>query len=323
MDQNVVIRKSVSQDVPQLVLLRMEFLRKNHGTEQVNKFPELNVKTEEFINRHINNNMNFIIAEINGEMIAVLCVFYLELLPRLASKDSKCAHMSFVYIKPQYIDEELEKSLFEYSMKNAREKGSEVFEINILEKEIAQYEAAGFIDSGYPPIQLLLGNNKWGKWSYTAKNGMNMRKAGSWDILPLIDLRVQYLCEVSDIKTVKNRGDFESRVKTYLDEHLNNDLEAFVAEIDGEIISVFFMIYFDQIPEPGLVNGKTGVPINRYTRPEYRCDGLSEDLFVFAARDAENCGVEMLEMEVPKDTLPFYEKFGFEPMKTIPVQISL
>nr|WP_314463091.1 GNAT family N-acetyltransferase [uncultured Clostridium sp.] len=323
MDRNVVIRKSVYQDIPQMVQLRMEFLRKDQGEEQVNKFPELYVKTEEFISKYLNNTLDIFIAEVNDEMIAVLCVFYLELLPRLVSQDSKCAHMSFVYIIPQYMDEELEKSLYEYSMKNAREKGAEVFEINILEKDIAQYEMAGFIDSGYPPIQLMLGNNIWGEWSYTTEKSINMRKADSLDIPQLIDLRVQYLCEVSDIKAVKNRTDFEARVKTYLEQHLNKDLGAFVAEIDGEIISVYFMIYFDQIPEPGLVNGKIGVPINRYTKPEFRCDGLSEDLFVFAASNAENCGVELLEMEVPKDTIPFYEKFGFEPMKTIPVQLSL
>ncbi|RFZ77879.1 GNAT family N-acetyltransferase [Lacrimispora amygdalina] len=323
MERNVMIRKSVYQDIPQLVQLRMEFLKKDQGEEAVNKYPELNAKTEEFINRYLNKNLDIFIAEVNGELIAVLCVFYLELLPRLVSKDSKCAHMSFVYIKPQYKDEELEKSLYENSMKHAKEKGAEVFEINVLEKDIPMYESAGFIDSGYPPIQLLLGNNTWGDWSHALEKGINMRKADSMDIPQLIDLRVQYLCEVSDIKTVKNRTDFETRVKTYFDEHLNKDLCAFVAEINGAVISVYFMIYFDQIPEPGLINGKIGVPINRYTKPQYRCDGLSEALFVYAAKDAENCGVELLEMEVPKDSIPFYEKFGFEPMKTIPVQISL
>lgn len=323
MDRNVVIRKSVNQDIPQMVQLRMEFLRKDQGEEQVNKYPDLYAKTEEFINKYLNNNLDIFIAEVNGEMIAVLCVFYLELLPRLVSKDSKCAHMSFIYIRPQYMDEELEKSLYENSMKNAKEKGAEVFEINILEKDIALYEMAGFIDSGYPPIQLMLGNNTWGEWPHAVEEGINMRKADSLDIPQLIDLRVQYLCEVSDIKAVKNRTDFETRVKAYLDVHLNKDLGAFVAEINGKIISVYFMIYFDQIPEPVLINGKIGVPINRYTKPEYRCDGLSEALFVYAASDAENCGLELLEMEVPKETIPFYEKFGFEPMKTIPVQISL
>lgn len=324
MEKSVVIRKSEKLDIPQIVQLRMEFLRKDLGETKVDEHSDLNKKTEEFFKKHLNESIDVFVGDINGKIVAALCVFYLELLPRIVSNDSKCAQLVFAYIKPQYMDKELERSLYEKAMKTAKEKGSDVFEIGVSKEDVLRYEEFGFVDCGYPPIQLLLGKNtKWGKWIGIVEENIRIRKANELDIPQLTDMRVQYLCEVSVIKYVKNSTDFEERVKSYLEKHLNEDLEVYVAEINGEIISVYFIIYFDQIPKVGLVNGKVGIPINLYTKPQYRYDGLSEALFEFLAENAEKRGVELLEMEIPKASIPFYEKFGFEPMKVIPVQLNL
>ncbi len=325
MEENITIRKAVPSDIAQLVQMRMDYLYESQGEEQVKKCTDLKTKTEAFFDKYLGNYLDVVVAEANGGIIAVFCSFYLTLLPRLDSKNSnKRAKLLFDYIKPEYVDDELKKALYKKLIKNAKEQESGAFEIAVIAEEIPRYETFGFIKGGYPPIELWLGKNSvWRKRTCEVKKNITIRKANNSDIPQLVEMRVKYLCELSGIEQVRNISDLNNRIKIYLEEHLDKDLDIFVAEWSGEIISTCFTLYFDIIPDIEILNGKVGIPINSYTKPQYRNKGLSKALFVFSAKHAEKRGVELLEMEIPEGSRKFYEEFGFEPMATIPTQLEL
>ncbi|WP_349945602.1 GNAT family N-acetyltransferase [Lacrimispora sp. BS-2] len=324
MKKNIVIRKADCFDILKLVQMSMDFLYKEQGEGQVKKYIDLNLKIEAFFRKYLNNNLDVFLAELDGRIIAALGTSYLTLFPRMNSRNNKCAYLLFAYIEPLYENKELKKTLCEESMENAKKQGAEVYEIGVAEKDLLRYKALGFKASGYSAIHLMLGGNSvCDKWADKVEKNITLRKAIPSDIPQLVDIRMQFLSEVSSVEPIEKSKDFNKRLNLFLEEHFDKDMDTFVAELNGEILSMCFMLYYDKMPEPGLVNGKIGIPINNYTKPQYRNKGLSKALFEVLIKHAEKRGVEMLEMEIPENAMPFYEEFGFKPMKTISVSTLL
>lgn len=324
MEKNIVIKKAVKEDIPLLIQLRLESFKKDQGKDLIDKYIELIKNTEAFFYQNFGRNLDVFLAELNDSVIAVFCTSYLTLLPRLKSKSSTSGYLSFTYIQPPYEDEELKQAFYKESMINAREQGAGVFEISVDPNDLMRYREFGFRESGYPPVQLMLTEKRdWEKWSLNLKKDITLKKAGKKDIPDLIDMRLKYLCEMYGITSFDAYTDFETRLKRFLGDHLGQDLDGFLAIRNGEILSACLTLYFDRMPEPGLESGKVGIPINSYTKPPYRNKGLAAALFGISAVEAEKRGVEMLEMEIPKEQMCYYEKFGFEPMKVIATQMEL
>ena len=105
--------------------------------------------------------------------------------------------------------------------------------------------------------------------------------------------------------------------------HLNIDVEAFVAEYAGEIVSSSFTVYYFRLPHPDFPQGTAGIPINGYTKPEYRKKGLAGALLKMSAEYAKRRGVELLNMEVTKMGFSVSQEIGFEKIQYIPVQMKL
>lgn len=324
MEKNIVIRKAVKADIPMLIQMRLDSFKKDQGKDLAYQYIELIKNTEAFFYQNFGHNLDVFVAELNGSVIAVFSTSYLTLLPRLKSKSSTSGYLSFTYIIPPYETEELKQAFYKESMINAREQGAGVFEISVDPSDLMRYREFGFRESGYPPVQLMLTEKKdWETWSLNLNKEITLKKAGKKDISVLIDMRLKYLCEMYGVTSFDAYTDFETRLKGFLEEHLGHDLDGFLAVRDGEILSACLTLYFDRMPEPGLETGKVGIPINSYTKPPYRNQGLAGALFGISAIEAEKRGVGMLEMEIPKERMHFYEKFGFEPMKVIATQIEL
>nr|WP_314463103.1 GNAT family N-acetyltransferase [uncultured Clostridium sp.] len=150
-----------------------------------------------------------------------------------------------------------------------------------------------------------------------------LRKAEMSDIKQLVSMRIAYLYEDLGEEAVCTVHNFEQELTAFFHTHLNEDIDAFVAEYKGEIISTSFTAYYSRLPHPDFPKGTAGVPINGYTKPEFRKMGLAGSLLKMSAEYAKQKGIELLNMEVTKKGLPVSKEIGFREINYTPVQMIL
>lgn len=149
------------------------------------------------------------------------------------------------------------------------------------------------------------------------------RKAEKTDIEQLVNMRIEYLKEDLGEAAICDVVRLRKNLQIFFGEHLNNDIDAFVALCGNEIISTSFTSYYFRLPHPDFPKGKAGVPINGYTKPMYRKKGLAGFLLKLSADYAKQKGVELLNMEVTSKGLPVCKEIGFKEIKYTPVQMIL
>lgn len=149
------------------------------------------------------------------------------------------------------------------------------------------------------------------------------RKAEKIDIEQLVDMRIEYLKEDLGEVAIYDEVQLRKNLQLFFEEHLNNDIDAFVALCGNEIVSTSFTSYYFRLPHPNFPKGKAGVPINGYTKPMYRKKGLAGSLLKFSADYAKDLDVELLNMEVTEKGLPVCKEKGFREIKYTPVQMIL
>lgn len=149
------------------------------------------------------------------------------------------------------------------------------------------------------------------------------RKAEKIDIEQLVDMRIEYLKEDLGEVAIYDEVQLRKNLQLFFEEHLNNDIDAFVALCGNEIVSTSFTSYYFRLPHPDFPKGKAGVPINGYTKPMYRKKGLAGSLLKLSADYAKDLDVELLNMEVTEKGLPVCKEIGFREIKYTPVQMIL
>lgn len=154
-------------------------------------------------------------------------------------------------------------------------------------------------------------------------NNFILRKADKNDIEQLTNMRILYLQEDLGEDIIGSVSELKQKLNAFFVEHLDVDIDAFVAEDKGKIVSTSFTAYYYRLPHPEFPTGLAGVPINGYTNPNYRKMGLASSLLKMSIEYAKDKGVEMLNMEVTKMGLPVSKKVGFKEVKYTPVQMIL
>lgn len=154
-------------------------------------------------------------------------------------------------------------------------------------------------------------------------NDFILRKANRRDIKALVDMRIAYLQEDLGKDMTVSISDLKQQLREFLLKHLEFDIDAFVAEYKGEIVSTSFTAYYFRLPHPKFPQGTAAVPINGYTKPDYRNRGLAGSLLKISAEYAKEKGVELLNMEVTEMGLPVCKEIGFKEIKYVPVQLIL
>lgn len=311
--EDIVIRKAENVDIPRLVEVRLESLGEELSSDTIMK---LSTRIEGYFVERLNDDLEVFVAESKKEFVAIFCLSYLTLLPRMISDNNVSAYLSFYYIKPEYYCKSLKEKLFKEVINSAKAQKAEVFELAVPKEEIPTYARYGFAESEFFTLNLMLENIDWNNWKNKVKS-VQFRKAEIQDIQVLVNMRTQFLYEVAGTENIDTETEFRLRLTEFLEQHLNGDVEAFIAEDNGEIISVCFTIYFD------LIVGKLGLPVNAYTLPAHRGKGIAKALFAFAGNYAERRGTEIFETQIPKESFAFCSAFGFELTKIIPIQLRL
>lgn len=142
------------------------------------------------------------------------------------------------------------------------------------------------------------------------------RQATVQDLQQLIELRIAYLKDDFGRLTAEEEHAMREQMASYFPAQLGKDLQIFVAEADGLLVSTVFVITIPKPAGPMFPCGKTGLVLNVYTRPEFRRQGHAAALMRAAIADARTQHVAYLELKATEDGLPLYRYLGFQEEKS-------
>lgn len=113
--------------------------------------------------------------------------------------------------------------------------------------------------------------------------------------------------ELSDSLTIK----MQKELPIYLQRHLENDLTAYIAASDGEVVSTALLLVIEKPINPALITGRNGIVLNVFTKPEHRRKKLATALMKMLLQDAEADGLDYVELKATEDGYPLYKTLGF------------
>lgn len=141
---------------------------------------------------------------------------------------------------------------------------------------------------------------------------MVFEKASSDDINELTALRIAYLEEDSGAMSEDVLASIKNELPKYFERHLNDDLTAYVARDEQEIVACAFLLVSQKPMSPSFINGKTGSVLNVYTRPEHRHKGYAKRLMKMLLDAADEKELCLIELKATDDGYDLYKSVGFE-----------
>lgn len=141
---------------------------------------------------------------------------------------------------------------------------------------------------------------------------MVFAKAGLEYSQQLVDLRLAYLTEDHGSLTDEEVKRISGELPDYYDRHLNNDLFVYICTEGEEILSCVFLLVTEKPANPDFINGKTGMVLNVYTKPEHRHKGYAQKLVEMMLDDSKAMGLDFVELKATDDGYGLYKKAGFK-----------
>jgi GNAT superfamily N-acetyltransferase len=137
------------------------------------------------------------------------------------------------------------------------------------------------------------------------------RKLNENDMGLFISLRLDFFMDYYNIEEPEKKQ-IENSLKNYFNEHINkNDFIGIIAEYNGIITSVAYLLITEKPAIPHFINGKTGTLINVFTYPEYRKKGIAKKLINEIIKEAKEKGVGFIELMSTEAGYYFFKNLGF------------
>ncbi|WP_176444774.1 GNAT family N-acetyltransferase [Paenibacillus herberti] len=139
-----------------------------------------------------------------------------------------------------------------------------------------------------------------------------IRRAKHSDLENLLELRIELLQEVGNIKNKEEMDKIRNANKMYYEKHLNNgEYISFVAESQGKIIGTCGLILIMRPPYLHNLLGIDAYITNVYTIPNYRGKGIATALMDNCIEFAKSNNVGRIILNASADGKSVYEKRGF------------
>lgn len=145
---------------------------------------------------------------------------------------------------------------------------------------------------------------------------MIFEKATVDDISKLVTLRIAYLEEDDGVMDDDVILSIKTNLPDYFVKHLNNDITAYVARNEQEIVACAFLLVVEKPMSPAFITGKTGTVLNVYTHPNHRHKGYAKCLMKMLLSDAVDKSISLIELKATEDGYNLYKSLGFEDMVT-------
>ena len=141
---------------------------------------------------------------------------------------------------------------------------------------------------------------------------MTYEKANLDDIKDLVELRIEYLLEDYDEIQQNKLVTIADSLPAYFSDHLNKDLFVFVCRIENIIVSCCFLYISEKPPNLVFINGKTGIILNVYTKPQFRRKGIAGKLIKLLLAESEELHIDIVELKATDLGYSLYKSLGFE-----------
>ncbi|MFE4352226.1 GNAT family N-acetyltransferase [Peribacillus butanolivorans] len=143
-------------------------------------------------------------------------------------------------------------------------------------------------------------------------NKFDFIKASIEDIDKIVSLRLALLKELGELKSLQEEQLMETSTREYLQKALSkNEFISYIAESNGEAISISGMVLFQRPPYLENLHGVEAYILNMYTIPEYRGIGLAKRMLKKCIEESRNSGVKRIWLHASKDGKHLYKKMGF------------
>ena len=131
------------------------------------------------------------------------------------------------------------------------------------------------------------------------------------DIDTLVKLRFDYISTEIEL-SAEDKVKLEPKLREYFKKYVpEENFTAYAMEIDGEIVSVAFLIIDEKPPGLNNLNGRYGTVMNVFTYPEHRGKGYATNVMNNLIIGADNIFVSVLDLYSTKAGKRLYEKLGF------------
>jgi len=142
-----------------------------------------------------------------------------------------------------------------------------------------------------------------------------LRKLNENDKELFIKLRMAYFLDYYDISE-DEMLQIKNNLNKYFDKHINkDDFIGMIAEYNGNIASVVYMIIAEKPANPHFIDGKTGTLMNVFTYPEYRKKGIAQKLIKEIINEAKERGVGYIDLMATDAGYSLYKNLGFNDSK--------
>jgi GNAT superfamily N-acetyltransferase len=141
-----------------------------------------------------------------------------------------------------------------------------------------------------------------------------IRAATQSDLPTLLDFRMGMLGDVFAAEQGKPPWDPHAVRQAngpWLEEHIDRDFVAWLAEIDGHPAGTAAVLWSPHPPGPRKLGGLEAYILNVYTKPEFRRQGIARALMAHAIDEARAVGVGRIWLRASREGRPLYEAMGF------------
>ncbi len=141
---------------------------------------------------------------------------------------------------------------------------------------------------------------------------LNLRQANLKDLEALVQLRLDLLHEVGNIKNETDTTALAEATRNYLAQKMpSSEFLAWVAEVNSQIVSTTGLVFFQRPPYNGNLSGLEAYVMNIYTIPAWRGQGIATALFREIISFVRTTEVKRIWLHATEDGKRLYEKLGF------------
>ncbi|HOV28304.1 MAG TPA: GNAT family N-acetyltransferase [Pseudobacteroides sp.] len=141
---------------------------------------------------------------------------------------------------------------------------------------------------------------------------VKIRRGNIEDINSLVELRLNLLKEVGNIKDDTNIEELKKSSIDYFEKKIDNGFLFWVAEDNLKVIGISGLVFMERPPENGNLTGLEGYIMNIYIVPTYRHKGIAIGILKKMILFLKEMGVKRVWLHATEDGRIIYDKIGFK-----------
>ena len=139
-----------------------------------------------------------------------------------------------------------------------------------------------------------------------------IRRATLADVEPLARLRLALLREMGNVRDEGQEAPLLDAIRGYLQRTMSTDeFLAWVAEVDGQVVAISGLVFFERPPDAGNPAGVDAHLMNMYTLPAWRGQGLARALLDEIIGFVRSTPARRIWLHATEAGRPIYARAGF------------